>query len=278
MSSPLRVVAYLLSSWRGEVRGGGEGILVLVSVVAPSISILTFQVCWRRGEGGGRGQRGGVPCLCGCALVPVCLTCFPVCVCAVFVHATACSEGFTVLVVFRFFYRALLVFSPSRRGFFEICAGVAEAGWTEEELNAQNRRKSDRDALATNKELLSIWREIEKHDQAWLFREPVDLAEVPDYLQVVAHPMGEFWDGGGGRGMVVMPSCYCCLRSTVLLSIPHAACHFFIQCASREAACPFSRLFLKARRPRPPHVCYYFAHFGDCETKTQLDSGRPERD
>eukprot|EP00904_Undaria_pinnatifida_P004147 jgi/Undpi1/13733/HiC_scaffold_9.g03386.m1 len=67
--------------------------------------------------------------------------------------------------------------------------GVAEAGWTEEELNAQNRRKSDRDALATNKELLSIWREIEKHDQAWLFREPVDLAEVPDYLQVVAHPM-----------------------------------------------------------------------------------------
>ena len=77
------------------------------------------------------------------------------------------------------------------RGVFSKRAGVKEAGWTEEELNAQNRRKSDRDALATNKELLSIWREIEKHDQAWLFREPVDLTEVPDYLQVVAHPMGE---------------------------------------------------------------------------------------
>lgn len=70
--------------------------------------------------------------------------------------------------------------------------GVSEAGWTEDDLNAQNRRKSDRDALATNKELMAIWREIERHDQAWLFREPVDLAEVPDYLQVVAHPMGEY--------------------------------------------------------------------------------------
>ena len=90
---------------------------------------------------------------------------------------------------------------------------MKEAGWTEEELNAQNRRKSDRDALATNKELLSLWREIEKHDQAWLFREPVDLTEVPDYLQVVAHPMGELAVMGvAGRGVLVLAVGECCDR------------------------------------------------------------------
>ena len=68
---------------------------------------------------------------------------------------------------------------------------MKEAGWTEDELYAQNRRKSDRDALATNKELLAIWREIERHDQAWPFREPVDPVEVPDYYKMVARPIGE---------------------------------------------------------------------------------------
>lgn len=86
--------------------------------------------------------------------------------------------------------RFVTILPGGGRGFYTI--GVLEAGWTEEELNAQNRRKSDRDALATNKELLSIWREIERHDQAWPFREPVDLTEVTDYLKVVAHPMGEY--------------------------------------------------------------------------------------
>lgn len=69
--------------------------------------------------------------------------------------------------------------------------GVLEAGWTEEELKAQSRRKSDRDTNTTNKELIALWREIEKNDNAWPFRDPVDLQEVADYTKVVAHPMGE---------------------------------------------------------------------------------------
>lgn len=221
----------------GGSEGGGEGDPCFGLCGCTLDQHIDVPSLLEAGRGGGRGQRGGVPCLCGCALVPVCLTCFPVCVCAVFVHATACSGGFTVLVVFRFFYRALLVFSPSRRGFFEICAGVAEAGWTEEELNAQNRRKSDRDALATNKELLSIWREIEKHDQAWLFREPVDLAEVPDYLQVVAHPMGEFWDGGGGGGWSSCPlaTAVCARQYSYLYRMPHATFSFNAPAAKQRA-------------------------------------------
>eukprot|EP00752_Nemacystus_decipiens_P014238 g12665.t1 len=67
--------------------------------------------------------------------------------------------------------------------------GVAEAGWTVDELNAQNRRKRDVDAQAVHKELLSIWRELEKHDSAWVFREPVDPAEVTDYLSIIKQPM-----------------------------------------------------------------------------------------
>lgn len=68
---------------------------------------------------------------------------------------------------------------------------MVDAGWSEEDLNAQNRRKSDRDALATTKELLTLWREVEKNDNAWPFREPVDLTEVADYGKVCPHPMGE---------------------------------------------------------------------------------------
>ncbi|CAB1103701.1 unnamed protein product [Ectocarpus sp. CCAP 1310/34] len=67
--------------------------------------------------------------------------------------------------------------------------GVAEAGWTMDELNAQNRRKRDGDALAVNKELLAIWRELEKHDVAWVFREPVDLTEVTDYTSIIERPI-----------------------------------------------------------------------------------------
>lgn len=36
-----------------------------------------------------------------------------------------------------------------------------------------------------------MWRELEKHDSAWVFREPVDLVEVPDYLTIIKQPMGE---------------------------------------------------------------------------------------
>ena len=78
--------------------------------------------------------------------------------------------------------------------------GVAEAGWTVDELNAQNRRKRDVDAQAVHKELLSIWRELEKHDSAWVFREPVDTNEVTDYLTIIKQPMGEAGrEGGWGR-------------------------------------------------------------------------------
>ena len=79
-----------------------------------------------------------------------------------------------------------------------------------DELNAQNRRKRDVDAQAVHKELLSIWRELEKHDSAWVFREPVDTADVPDYLTIIKQPMGEAKGtregdtGCGGRRNVVM--------------------------------------------------------------------------
>lgn len=67
-----------------------------------------------------------------------------------------------------------------------------EAGWTEEEIKKQIMLlKSDQDPIAMNKELLGMWREIEKNENAWPFREPVDLHEVPDYTKIVAHPIGE---------------------------------------------------------------------------------------
>lgn len=78
---------------------------------------------------------------------------------------------------------------------------MAEAGWTEEDLLAQSRRKSERDSNATNKELIAIWREIEKNDNAWPFRDAVDTQEVVDYNKVVAHPIGEYCgEGREGRG------------------------------------------------------------------------------
>lgn len=64
------------------------------------------------------------------------------------------------------------------------------AGWTEGDLKAQSRRKLGRDSNTLHKELLSIFREIERQEYAWPFREPVDLELVPDYTKIIAHPIG----------------------------------------------------------------------------------------
>lgn len=95
---------------------------------------------------------------------------------------------------------------PTRSLTLRCNAGVAEAGWTMDELNAQNRRKRDGDALAVNKELLAIWRELEKHDVAWVFREPVDLTEVTDYTSIIERPIGEGGGEGGGGSPCVWVS------------------------------------------------------------------------
>lgn len=42
-----------------------------------------------------------------------------------------------------------------------------------------------------------MWREIEKNDNSWPFRDPVDLQEVPDYTKVVAHPIGAWHKRAG---------------------------------------------------------------------------------
>merc|ERR1712070_363974 len=67
--------------------------------------------------------------------------------------------------------------------------GIAEAGWTSAEFMGILSRETDRDWSTLIGQLRNIWREVEKHDASWPFREPVDTEEVQDYLTIIKDPI-----------------------------------------------------------------------------------------
>lgn len=69
--------------------------------------------------------------------------------------------------------------------------GIAQAGWTLADLTTASGqgKEADRQKSALKTTLLAMLRKIEEQQFAWPFREPVDLTEVPDYLQVVTTPI-----------------------------------------------------------------------------------------
>jgi len=69
--------------------------------------------------------------------------------------------------------------------------GVAEAGWTMTDLLAAtgSAKDGDRQKNALKSDLLALVRKVEEQQFAWPFREPVDTAEVTDYLDVVKEPI-----------------------------------------------------------------------------------------
>lgn len=69
--------------------------------------------------------------------------------------------------------------------------GVLDAGWTMADLVAAtgNGKEADRQKNVLKNELLQIVRKVEEQQFAWPFRDPVNVAEVPDYLTVVKTPI-----------------------------------------------------------------------------------------
>lgn len=69
--------------------------------------------------------------------------------------------------------------------------GVAEAGWTVADLmpDAANARDGGANAATLKTDLLEAIRKISEQQYAWPFREPVNTEEVPDYLDVIKHPI-----------------------------------------------------------------------------------------
>ena len=97
-------------------------------------------------------------------------------------------------------YPPLLEFRPDLRGVSrnnEAAAkamaipGVAEAGWTMADLQMATgpQKDSDRQRNQIKSDLLAILRKVDEQQSAWPFREPVDTAEVKDYLEVITTPM-----------------------------------------------------------------------------------------
>jgi histone acetyltransferase len=69
--------------------------------------------------------------------------------------------------------------------------GVAEAGWTVADLmpDASTGREGSLSAAALKTELLDAIRKISEQQYAWPFREPVNVEEVPDYLEIIKNPI-----------------------------------------------------------------------------------------
>jgi len=69
--------------------------------------------------------------------------------------------------------------------------GVAEAGWTMQDLMQSTgaSKDVDRQKNVLKSELLQLVRKTEEQQFAWPFREPVDTKEVKDYLDVVKQPI-----------------------------------------------------------------------------------------
>ncbi len=69
--------------------------------------------------------------------------------------------------------------------------GVAEAGWSISDLLASTAAAKDTDRQRNHLkvELFAILRKTEDQQCSWPFREPVDVDEVTDYLEVVKDPI-----------------------------------------------------------------------------------------
>ncbi|KAL3920664.1 MAG: hypothetical protein SGILL_003145 [Bacillariaceae sp.] len=69
--------------------------------------------------------------------------------------------------------------------------GMVEAGWTMADLLSATGQGKDLDRAknALKSELLGIVRKVEEQQFSWPFREPVDTAEVKDYLEVIKEPI-----------------------------------------------------------------------------------------
>ncbi|CAM9682071.1 unnamed protein product, partial [Choristocarpus tenellus] len=70
--------------------------------------------------------------------------------------------------------------------------GVLDAGWTVDEVSKQTQISCGRDRAKLHKELTAIWRQVEKNENAWPFREPVDVDTVTDYLEIIPTPIGVY--------------------------------------------------------------------------------------
>jgi len=75
---------------------------------------------------------------------------------------------------------------PDNHNPLESIPGLDEAGWTLVDLLPP---ENDDKAMALKTDLLAALRRMEEQQYAWPFREPVDPAEVPDYLTVIKEPM-----------------------------------------------------------------------------------------
>ena len=69
--------------------------------------------------------------------------------------------------------------------------GVAEAGWTFADLMASTggAKDADRQKNVLKSELLSLLRKTEEQQCAWPFREPVDLNDAQDYMDIIKEPI-----------------------------------------------------------------------------------------
>jgi histone acetyltransferase len=69
--------------------------------------------------------------------------------------------------------------------------GVAEAGWTMADLlvSTGGAKDADKQKNALKSELMALARKTEEQQFAWPFREPVDTAEVKDYLEIIKDPI-----------------------------------------------------------------------------------------
>ena len=71
--------------------------------------------------------------------------------------------------------------------------GVIEAGWTMSDLHAllhrSNTKDSDRKKSQLKSDLLNIVAKVSDQQFAWCFRDPVNIDEVHDYLDVISDPI-----------------------------------------------------------------------------------------
>lgn len=103
--------------------------------------------------------------------------------------------------------------------------GLAEAGWGS--IAGVLEMQKDRAALAVR--LKELTARLAAHDDAWPFREPVDLSLVSEYAAVVKEPMGASRQVGGMAACPCMP-----LPACLLLN----CCKLF---ASRAVSLPLLR-------------------------------------
>lgn len=80
-------------------------------------------------------------------------------------------------------------FAPTDPRLLFTIPGVTEAGWTLADYLHASSDEADKVKTALKAELLQMMRRINDQQYIWPFREPVNIKEVPDYLEVISHPM-----------------------------------------------------------------------------------------